>query len=110
MNLENKKCVPCGQIEKPLTGEESEKFLKEINNWKIIDNKLIEKDFSFKNFKEAMDLVNKVADVAELAGHHPNIYVHEYKNVKIEIFTHAIKGLSENDFIVAAKIDNLFLK
>ena len=107
MNLENKKCVPCEGTEEPLTKNESGKLLEEINNWKILDNKLIEKDFSFKNFKEAMDFVNKVADVAESAGHHPNIYVHEYKNVKIEIFTHAIKGLSENDFIVAAKIDNV---
>ena len=106
MDLKNKKCVPCEGTEKPLTEEESEKFLKEIYNWGIVDNKLIEKKFSFKDFKESMDFANKVAEIAELEGHHPNIYVYDYRNVKISLLTHAIKGLSENDFILAAKIDN----
>ena len=107
MTLENKKCVPCEGTEETLTKKESEKLLEEINNWKIIDNKLIEKDFSFRNFKEAMSFVNKVADIAELEGHHPNIYIYNYKNVKVSLSTHAIKGLSENDFIIAAKTDNV---
>ena len=107
MNLENKKCVPCEGTGEPLTKKESERLLEEIDNWEIIDNKLIEKDFSFRNFKEAMGFVNKVADIAELERHHPNIYIYDYKNVKVSLLTHAIKGLSENDFIVAAKIDNV---
>ncbi len=107
MNLLSKKCVPCEGTEKPLTKEESGRLLKEVDNWKIIDNKKIEKDFSFKDFKEAMKFANQVADLAEMEGHHPNIYIYDYRKAKITLLTHAIKGLSENDFIVAAKIDEI---
>ena len=73
----------------------------------MLNKKLIGTDFSFRETKEAMGYVNKVADIAELERHHPNIYMYDYKNVKVSLLTHAIKGLSENDFIVAAKIDNV---
>ena len=108
MDLKNKKCIPCEGTEKPLTKEKSKKLLKEINNWKIIDNKMIEKGFSFKDFKEAVKFTNKVAEIAESEGHHPNIYIYDYRKVKISLLTHAIKGLAENDFILAAKIDEIF--
>lgn len=107
MDLKNKKSIPCERTEKPLTKEKSRKLLKEINNWKIVNNKMIEKDFSFRDFKEAVKFTNKVAEIAESEGHHPNIYIYDYRKVKISLLTHAIEGLSENDFILAAKIDEI---
>ena len=74
--------------------------------WEVAEGKKIFRRFSFKNFKEAMAFVNKVADIAESEGHHPDIFV-SYNKVKITLFTHAIGGLSENDFILAAKIEKL---
>ena len=77
-----------------------------MNNWSLVDN-TIEKEFKFKDFKEALDFVNKLGKIVEDEGHHPNIYLHSYRKVKIAPSTHAIKGLSENNFIVATKIDNI---
>ena len=82
---------------------EIEKHLKELNGWALEDKK-IHKLFAFKNFKEAMIFVNKVAEIAESEGHHPDITIH-YNKVDISLWTHAIRGLSLNDFIIAAKID-----
>jgi 4a-hydroxytetrahydrobiopterin dehydratase len=105
--LINKKCRPCeGSIE-PLSSEKAKEFLKEINSWSLMDDKHIEKVFSFKNFREALSFVNKVGELAENEGHHPNFFLFDWNKVKISISTHAIKGLSENDFILAAKIDSL---
>ena len=84
---------------------EIEKHLKELNGWALEDKK-IHKLFAFKNFKEAMIFVNKVAEIAESEGHHPDISIH-YNKVDIVLWTHAIGGLSLNDFIIAAKIDSL---
>ena len=83
-------------------------MLKEINSeWMLIDDAhMLARSFRFKNFKETMDFVNKVAAVAEEEGHHPDMSV-SYSDVGIELTTHAISGLSENDFILAAKIDEL---
>lgn len=74
--------------------------------WKVEDEKKIEKKFKFKDFKEAMSFVNKVADLAEEQGHHPDIEI-SYNKVKIELTTHAIGGLSTNDFVMAAKIETI---
>lgn len=107
MDLLDKKCVPCEGGMPPLTPEEIEKYLPQIKGWEIFDNKKVGRNFKFKDFKEALDFVNKVADLAESEGHHPDILIHGWNKVRIESTTHAIGGLSENDFILAAKIGKL---
>jgi 4a-hydroxytetrahydrobiopterin dehydratase len=106
-NLTENKCESCQSGVKPLSEEEYSPYLKQIKNWKIENNK-VQKGFEFENFKEALIFVNKVGDLAESEGHHPNIFLYNWNKVRIILYTHAIGGLSKNDFIVAAKIDNLF--
>ena len=105
MDLTQKKCIPCEGGMPPLNEGEIEKLLKHVNGWDVEDGRLT-KQFNFKDFREAMGFVNKIAEVAESEGHHPDIMIH-YSQVNIELWTHAINGLSENDFIIAAKIDEL---
>ena len=107
MNLTSRKCVPCEGGTPPFTQEKVEEYLKEVAGWELKDSKLIFKTFSFKNFKEAIDFVNQVASIAEQEQHHPDIYI-RYRKVTLEFTTHAIKGLSENDFIMASKIDVMY--
>ncbi|MBL7056296.1 4a-hydroxytetrahydrobiopterin dehydratase [Candidatus Woesearchaeota archaeon] len=105
MDLLNKKCVPCEGGIPPLEESEAAALLENLKGWKIEDNR-VTKTFDFKDFMDAIDFVNKIAEVAELEQHHPDINIH-YAQVIIELWTHAINGLSENDFILAAKIDAL---
>lgn len=107
--LVDKKCVPCQGGEPGLTRGEIKKHLHEINaEWKVeSDPDKLTKEFEFANFKKCLDFVNKVAELAEGEGHHPNICIHSYKKVRIELWTHKIGGLHENDFIMAAKIEKL---
>lgn len=104
MALTQKKCLPCEGGIQPLTLKEYTLLLQQIKGWRVAENKL-EKDFTFKNFKKALDFVNKAGKIAEQEGHHPDIYIHGWNKVRLTLYTHAIGGLSENDFIVAAKID-----
>jgi 4a-hydroxytetrahydrobiopterin dehydratase len=105
-DLKQKKCVPCEGGVAPLTPDEYAAFLRnELKDWIAVDEKKIEKDYKFKTFKEALDFVNKVGALAESEGHHPDIYLHDWNKVKLTLSTHAIGGLSENDFILASKID-----
>ena len=91
----------------PLTHEEAEKLNSQLDGWMLIDDAhLLAKEFHFKNFKETMAFVNKIAEVAEAEGHHPDLTI-SYNNLSVELTTHAINGLSENDFILAAKIDQI---
>lgn len=107
MALTEKKCKPCSGEETPLKGRDVKEFLNKLRNeWKTVDDKKIRNTFSFDNFKQGMDFTNKIAELAEEEGHHPDICIH-YKEVEVEITTHAIGGLTENDFILAAKIDEL---
>lgn len=108
-NLIAKKCIPCEGGMPPLAEDKVKELLPQIPNWTLEEGKLVRK-FKFKNFKEAIAFVNKVADLAEAENHHPNILIFGYRNVKFTFFTHTIKGLSENDFIMAAKVDKLFKK
>lgn len=103
MKLYQKKCFPCENNEKPLTPEQVRDYLSQVDSWQT-DNLKIWKEFKFKDFKETMAFVNGVADLAEQEGHHPDMEIH-YARVKIELWTHAILGLSDNDFILASKID-----
>lgn len=99
-------CVPCEGGTQPLTDVEVATYLTLLKTpWHVSDEgKKIEKKFKFKDFKESMDFVNKVADIAESEGHHPEIEI-SYNKVEIELTTHAIGGLSTNDFILASKIE-----
>jgi len=107
-NLKNKTCVSCEGHEKPLEKDEIAMFRRELDvHWDVVADSKIRHEFKFSNFKKAIAFVNKVAEIAEREGHHPDIYVFGYSNVIIELWTHAIGGLSENDFIVAAKIEGL---
>lgn len=106
MSLTEKKCVPCEGGIPPFTKEEAKKYLKKVEVWALIDG-AIEKKFQFIDFKHALSFVNKVGNLAESEGHHPDILLHQYRNVKMSLSTHAIKGISLNDFILAAKIDEI---
>ena len=105
MNLTQKKCKPCEGGTPPLTEEQANELLKQIPEWTIKDGHVY-KQFKFKDFKEAINFVNKVADIAEQENHHPDITIN-YNKVNIELYTHAINGLSENDFILPAKINGI---
>ena len=105
MKLSEKKCVPCEGGVPKLTAEETAAMLAHVDGWEARDEKL-HKSWTFGDFVEAMDFVNAMAEVAEDEGHHPDFCVH-FNRVDVTIWTHAIDGLSENDFILAAKIDEL---
>jgi 4a-hydroxytetrahydrobiopterin dehydratase len=106
-NLSSKKCVPCEVGGVPLPHEEMHALLKEIPLWTLSsDTKKIFRLCTYKNFRTALDFVNKVGDVAESEGHHPDIFIN-YNKVTLELTTHAVGGLTENDFIMAAKIDKI---
>jgi uncharacterized protein (TIGR00730 family) len=106
-SLSSKKCIPCEDKVPPMTHPQSEEMLSQINQWIMIDDKKIEKTLSFKNFTEATAFVNKVAHIAEEENHHPDIEIFNFNKVKITLYTHNIDGLSENDFILASKIDEI---
>lgn len=107
MDLTQKRCIPCEKGTMPLFRPEAEKLLKEVPLWIFAENgKQISRQWKFKNFKDALAFANKVGDVAESEGHHPDMQV-AWGKVRIDLTTHAIGGLSENDFILAAKIDTL---
>jgi len=107
MDLSKKKCVPCEGGVPPFDEHKIAEYKKHIQpDWKVTDNKKISREFLFVNYRHTMEFVNNVANLAEEEGHHPDMHVH-YGKVLIELSTHSIKGLSENDFILAAKIDLL---
>lgn len=107
MDLINKKCIPCEVGGSPLDSDAVAIFSRDLVNWKVIDNTKILRIFNFKNFKESIEFVNKVAELAESEGHHPDITI-KYNVVNIELMTYAVEGLTENDFILATKIDKIF--
>ncbi len=106
-NLSQKRCVPCEGGIDPLTRDQFEVYLEQLPDWTVLDDKSIERELRFKDFVEAMAWVNKVAEIAEDEGHHPDIYIHGWNKVRITLWTHAIGGLSINDFVVASKIDRI---
>lgn len=112
-DLTKKHCVPCEEGGTPMPNEQEDEMLKLVQHdlsaspgWILVRDGThkIRKQFKFKNFKEAMDFVNKVAEIASKQDHHPDIYIF-YNKVQLDLFTHAVGGLSENDFIMAAKIN-----
>ena len=109
-DLAEKKCIPCKGSIPAFNINEIHKYLKKVDGWDVKSNDeknyYLEKDFKFSNFLESQNFINKVGAIAEVEGHHPDI-VFGWGYAKIKIFTHAIKGLVESDFILAAKIDNI---
>lgn len=106
-NLHEKHCVPCEGNTPPLTHPENIEYLKDLNTWNLIEDHALEKRFLFKNFGQALLFVNDVGKLAENEGHHPDIEIYNWNKVRIQLSTHAIDGLSENDFILASKIDRI---
>ena len=108
--LFNKKCIPCEGGMSGFDITEIHKYLKMVDGWEVKPDEseiyYLIKEFKFKNFLESQNFVNKVSKIAEIEGHHPDIWF-GWGYAKIKIFTHAIKGLHESDFILAAKIDRI---
>jgi 4a-hydroxytetrahydrobiopterin dehydratase len=103
-----KKCKPCEGGVDACTLDEARGQLKTLSGWYLThDGQRIRKDWTVTNFMAAIEFFNRVARVAEADGHHPDLHVEGYRNVSVELWTHAIGGLSENDFILAAKVDQL---
>src|SRR5687768_5233460 len=106
-DLAQKECVDCKRGVPPLRGVELNKLKKQLGgNWQVPNEHHLEKEFKFANFREALDFTNKVGELAERVGHHPDIYL-SWGKVRIEIWTHKIDGLTESDFVLAAKIGQL---
>lgn len=102
------KCVPCEGGVPKLEGDEAQRQLAEVDGWEIVaEPDRITKSWTVKNFMAGIAFFNAVAELAENEGHHPDVHLRGYRNVTIDIWTHAIGGLSLNDFILAAKIDRL---
>lgn len=108
-DLSKKKCVACNGNTIPFDVNEIHKYLKKVDGWDVKNNNenyYLEKEFKFKNFIDSQAFVNKIGDIAETEGHHPDLHF-GWGYAKVKIFTHAIKGLAESDFILAAKIDQI---
>ena len=105
-NLASKNCIPCKAGVPPLSSAQSQELLSRLSEWEIVNNHHLTRTFVLKDFVSALSLVNRIGEVAEAEGHHPDIYL-TWGKVRVEIWTHAIDGLSESDFILAAKIDEL---
>ena len=109
-DLLRKKCVPCEGGVVPFNISEIHKYQKKVDGWDVIKNNkgifFLEKKFKFKNFLDSQNFINKVGKISEEEAHHPDIWF-GWGYAKIKIFTHAISGLHESDFVLAAKIDRL---
>ena len=105
-NLADKRCVPCRGGVPPLKGAELAKLSAQTAEWQVVDEHHIERNFRFSDFRAALDFTNRIGELAEGEGHHPDIYL-AWGKVSVKIWTHKIDGLTESDFILAAKIDRL---
>ena len=106
--LTKKKCVPCEGGVPKLSRKEAEEYLKSLKGWKLNqDGASIRSEYLMKDFQAALDFINQVGVLAEEEDHHPDVHLTGYRKLAIELSTHAINGLSENDFILAAKIDRI---
>ena len=104
--LAEKSCIPCRGGIPALTATEIRPLRAEVKGWKVIGNHHLEREFGFPDFKNALSFVNKVGRIAEKEGHHPDIYL-AWGKARVTIWTHKVDGLTESDFILAAKIDRV---
>lgn len=106
--LVKKRCVPCESGVPPLTAQEAKAYLRDVPGWDVsADHRAISRTWILQDFREALQFVNRLGELAEAENHHPDISLHAYRRVRVDLKTHAINGLSENDFILAAKINAL---
>jgi 4a-hydroxytetrahydrobiopterin dehydratase len=109
-SLADRDCVPCKGGVPPLKGEVLQQYKKDLGGgWEVLDEQRLEKSYKFKNFRQALDFTVQVGELAENANHHPDIFL-AWGIVKLTMWTHKIGGLSESDFILAAKADRIFEK
>jgi 4a-hydroxytetrahydrobiopterin dehydratase len=106
VNLAEKTCVPCRGGVPPLEGEELQKMEAQVLGWQVVEGHHLSKSFTFPDFVTALAFVNRVGEVAEQQGHHPDLFL-SWGKVEVKTWTHKIDGLTESDFILAAKIDRL---
>jgi len=106
-DLANRQCVPCRGGVPPLKGEELRRYAGELQGWEVVDEHHLQREYSFRDFAEALAFVNRVGRMAEEQGHHPDVYL-SWGRVRIEVWTHKVNGLTESDFVFAAKCDRLF--
>jgi 4a-hydroxytetrahydrobiopterin dehydratase len=107
MSLADKTCVPCKGGVPPLKGDALDKLKAEVLGWEVVDEHHLHKVFRFPDFKKALEFVNRLGAVAEEQGHHPDILL-AWGKVEVTIYTHKIDGLTESDFVLAAKTDRLY--
>jgi 4a-hydroxytetrahydrobiopterin dehydratase len=105
-DLAERSCVPCKKGSPPLASAVVESLLRRLDGWQVVDGHHLARDFKFRDFAGALAFVNRVGDVAEAEGHHPDMHL-AWGRARIEIWTHTIDGLSESDFVLAAKIDRI---
>ena len=105
-NLASRECVPCRGGVPPMQGDEIEKFIKQLDDWEVVEEHHLRKVYEFKDFREALAFVNRIGELAEEQGHQPDISF-GWGRAEVTIWTHKIDGLTESDFILAAKIDKL---
>lgn len=105
--LTERRCKPCEGGAEPLPLSAAQALLHDVKGWELVDGKLLRKTVACRDFMDAVGLIQRIAPIAEAEGHHPDLHLVRYKRLTIELSTHAIGGLSENDFILAAKIDRL---
>ena len=104
-DLADSKCGSCETATEPLGSKEAQQFLTELGGeWRVINNHHLEKTYKFKDFRQALAFTNKIGEIAESVGHHPDIYL-TWGKVRIEIFTHKVNGLTKDDFVLAAKFE-----
>ncbi len=104
--LFERQCIPCRGGVPPLKGEEINRLLSQLDGWKVVDEHRLQKGYKFKDFRAALDFVNRIGELAEEQGHHPDICF-GWGQADVTIWTHKIDGLTESDFVLAAKIDKL---
>ena len=105
--LADRQCVPCKGGVPPLSGEEIAPLLAQLDGWNVVDNHHLDKRYKLKNFANALELVNRIGAIAEEQNHHPDIFL-AWGRVEIKIWTHKINGLTESDFVFAAKCDRAY--
>ena len=106
MNLADKKCVPCRGGVPPLKGEQLEQIAAQLAGWQVVAEHHLVKVYTFPDFRTALDFVNRAGAIAEEQGHHPDLYL-SWGKVEVKVWTHKVNGLTESDFILAAKIDRI---
>ena len=105
-NLKDRRCIPCRQGTPPLEAAAADELLAQLQGWEIVDRHHLAKEYAFSDFTAALDFVNRVGAVAEREAHHPDVFL-SWGRARIQVWTHAAGGLTDNDFIFAAKADEV---